>query len=312
MVLDPIPEPPPLERRRPVLAPPAPEADRLVARVLLRTGTVLPARVHLETLAGRRQLDLPALLDLAESRWRTGDPGGAGEAALAYLESGGEAPLGFLIAAEATNSAGRPGEARKLARRALDDLAEPLDAVFAGQSRSGIWPHDPAAPAAPAATLFAAPASDAARGGRIGLTLDARPGGPAPTAAAPSEPVVEPAAASVESQPDRSLWDAEPAPAGTAAPVAPVTAQSELDAARAALEAGDPRAAAVRLAIVLRMSPALAPVVLDLVGQLPGPDFDLLRGDALRLVGHEAAAERAFAAAADALRDQQPPTRSPE
>ena len=51
------------------------------------------------------------------------------------------------------------------------------------------------------------------------------------------------------------------------------------------------------------MSPALAPVVLDLVGQLPGPDFDLLRGDALRLVGHEAAAERAFAAAADALRE---------
>ena len=105
-------------------------------------------------------------------------------------------------------------------------------------------------------------------------------------------------------QPDRSLWDAGP-------PAAP-NAQVELDAARAALEAGDQRAAAVRFGIVLRMSPALAPVVLDLVGQLPGPDFDLLRGDALRLVGHEAAAERAFAAAADALREPTTPPRSPE
>jgi hypothetical protein len=199
--------------------------------------------------------------------------------------------------------------------------------VFAGQARSGIWPQDPAAPAQPAATLFAAQTSEAARGGRIGLTVDPRPptssGGaapahPGPTAAvAPSsagpsrstaaldEPgLPEPATPAAETQPDRSLWDPDPA--------APPTAQSELDAARAALDAGQPGVAAVRLAIALRMSPALAPLVLDLVGQLPGPDFDLLRGDALRLVGHEAAAERAFAAAADALRDQQRASRSPE
>jgi hypothetical protein len=318
-VMEPVVEPAPVLRRRAVLAPAAPDADRHVAHVLLRSGSVLPARVHLETLAGRRQLDLPGLLDLAESRWRTGDLGGAGEAVAAYLEAGGEAPLGFLIAAEATSAMGRPGEARKLARRALEDLTEPLDAVFAGQRRSGIWPHDPAAPPQPAATLFAGPATEAARGGRIGLTADPRP--PVPTiptghtppppppagpasAATDAEPLAEAATPSAETQPDRSLWDAEPA--------APTPAQLELDAARAALDAGDPHAAAVRLAIVLRLSPALAPLVLDLVGQLPGPDFDLLRGDALRLVGHEAAAERAFAAAADALREQQRPSRSPE
>ena len=85
---------------------------------------------------------------------------------------------------------------------------------------------------------------------------------------------------------------------------------AELDAAREALAADDLRAAAVRLAIVLRMSPALAPAVLDLIGPLPGADFDLLRGDALRLVGHEAAAERAFAAAVDSLRDPTPPRSS--
>lgn len=309
--------------RRPIHAPPSPESDRHVAHVMLRAGNVLPSRVLLETLAGRRQLDVSGLLDLAESRWRTGDLGGAGEAVAAYLEAGGEAPLGFLIAAEATSALGRQGEARKLARRAAEDLAEPLDAVFAGQARSGIWPLDPSVPAQPAGTLFAGPGAEAARGGRIGLTVDPRapspaalvaagaetgperpaPAGPAGHATDPAGPW-EPVSPPVESRPDRSIWDAD-------APAAP-DAGAELDAARAALDAGDPRAAAVRLAIVLRISPALAPVVLDVAGQLPGPDFDLLRGDALRLVGHEAAAARAFAAAADALREQQRPPRSTE
>lgn len=328
--LAPAPEPPipAAAGRRMVLVPPAPDADRRVAHVLLRAGNVLPARVHLETLAGRRQLDLPGLLDLAESRWRGGDLGGAGEAVAAYLDSGGDAPLASLIAAEATAAMGRPGEAHRLARRALDELAEPVDAVFAGQPRSGLWPPDPAIPVQPAGTLFGAPASEAARGGRIGLTLDPRPAAPpgpstvsvpatlapprptTPTATTPvaaattaGAPGVDPAA-SPESRADPGLWDAVSG--------APTAARSDLDAARAALDAGDPRGAAVRLAIVLRMSPALAPLVLDLVGQSPGPEFDLLRGDALRLVGHEAAAERAFAAAADALRQPQPPSRSSE
>ncbi len=299
---------------RTVLAPAGPHDDLRVAHVLLRNGNALPARVHLETLAGRHQLNAQGLLDLAESRWRTGDPAGAGEAVAAYVGAGGEEPLGFLIAAETASLAGRPGEARKLARRALETLDQPLDAVFAGQPRSGLWPHDPAAPAQPVATLFAAQPASAARGGRIGLTSDppsTNRTGPSPTpvphatAAEQARVDAEPGPLPplpAEVRPERSIWEQ--------APERVPAAQSELDAARAILEAGDPRGAVVRLSIVLRTSPALAPAVLELVGQLPGPDFDLLRGDALRLVGHEAAAERAFASAADALRNPAP--RSPE
>lgn len=300
-------------------------ADLRIAHLMLRCGNALPARVQLETLAGRQALDARGLLDLAESRWRTGDLAGAGDAVVAYLEAGGSDAVGYLIAAEATAALGRPGEARKLARRALEDLALPLDVVFAGQARSSIWPRDPTAPAQAAATLFAPPATEAARGGRIGLTSDSQgardarptvaagPGAPSGHGPNPAAHLDDPGfnraadpqatgsdAVSAELKPDRSLWDS-----GRDAQLS--HAAAELDAAREALEANDPRAVAVRLGIVLRISPALAPAVLELAGELPGPDFDLLRGDALRLVGREAAAERSFAAAADALRQPPPP-----
>ena len=74
----------------------------------------------------------------------------------------------------------------------------------------------------------------------------------------------------------------------------------ELDAAREALAAGDRSGAAIRLAIVLRLAPVLAPAVLDLAAAEPGAAFDLVRGDALRLVGRESQARRSFAAAARA------------
>ena len=62
--------------------------------------------------------------------------------------------------------------------------------------------------------------------------------------------------------------------------------------------AGDRSGAAIRLSIVLRLAPSLAPAVLDLAAAEPGPQFDLVRGDALRLVGRESQARRAFASAA--------------
>ena len=60
-------------------------------------------------------------LDLAEVRWRTGDLAGAGRG-----RQGGDRPrasrnpLAFVIAAEAVAALGRPAEARRLSRRALD------------------------------------------------------------------------------------------------------------------------------------------------------------------------------------------------
>ena len=57
--------------------------------------------------------------------------------------------------------------------------------------------------------------------------------------------------------------------------------------------------AAIQLALALRASPALAPAVLDLARDQEGAAFDLIRGDAYRLVGREGEARRSFAAAAD-------------
>ena len=65
------------------------------------------------------------------------------------------------------------------------------------------------------------------------------------------------------------------------------TGARELDLGRAALEAGDPTRPRVRLGLVLRLAPALAPAVLDLVGGRTEPGLALVRGDAYRLVGRE-------------------------
>jgi hypothetical protein len=67
------------------------------------------------------------------------------------------------------------------------------------------------------------------------------------------------------------------------------------------MEAGDILHAVVQLGLVLRVSPGLAPAVLDVAGSTAGAGFDLVRGDAYRLVGHEAEAQRAYAAATATL-----------
>lgn len=242
--------------------------DRRLARLHLRTGARALARVELETLAGAGGLDEESLLDLAEIRWRTDDLTGAGEAAAAYLASGREAPLALVIVAEATAALGRPSEARRLADRAVHLIDGPLDLVFAGMPHHDVWPVPPVerlevvGAEQPRPDERLAPAEVAAVAG--GAT---RPE-PAPVVAVSTDP------------------EAMPDPA------------AELDAARAAIAAGDRSGAAIRLAVVLRLAPALAPAVLDIAAAEPGPGFDLVRGDALRLVGRESQARRSFAAAA--------------
>ena len=101
-----------------------------------------------------------------------------------------------------------------------------------------------------------------------------------------------------------SLWDAHlhGAHPHAALPVPSLPdGPTVLDAARRALETGDTSHAVVQLGLVLRVSPGLAPAVLDVAGSTPGAGFDLIRGDAYRLVGHEAEAQRAYASAATAL-----------
>ena len=109
----------------------------------------------------------------------------------------------------------------------------------------------------------------------------------------PLAPVVTAADAPIVAVPMAAAAD----PARDAAEAMPDPG-AELAAARDALAAGDRAGAAIRLAVVLRLAPSLAPAVLDLAGTEPGSEFDLVRGDALRLVGRETQARRSFVAAA--------------
>ncbi len=251
-------------------------------------------------MAGNGRLDDDGLLDLAEVRWRTGDLPGAGEASAAFLTSGRESVLALVIAAEATAALGRPGEARRLAGRALEAADGPLEPLFAGLPRSQIWPQDPAGPAEPAGAFFGDEGSrpaGRATAGAVGATA----GAVRPT---DTRPVTTDEAGMPGEALPASLWDAHlhgahphaalPAPALPDGPTA-------LDAARRALDAGKAQDAVVQLGIVLRVSPALAPAVLDVAGSTAGAGFDLIRGDAYRLVGHEAEAQRAYASAASTL-----------
>jgi hypothetical protein len=251
-------------------------------------------------MAGNGTLDDDGLLDLAEVRWRTGDLPGAGEASAAFLTSGRESVLALVIAAEATAALGRPGEARRLAGRALEAADGPLEPLFAGLPRSPIWPQDPADPAEPAGAFFGDEGSrpaGRATAGAVGATA----GAVRPT---DTRPVTTDEAGMPGEALPASLWDAHlhgahphaalPAPALPDGPTA-------LDAARRALGAGEAQDAVVQLGIVLRVSPGLAPAVLDVAGSTAGAGFDLIRGDAYRLVGHEAEAQRAYASAASTL-----------
>ena len=105
-------------------------ADLVLARLHLRLGSLGLARAELETLAGRNALDDEGIRDLAEVRWRTGDLAGAGDAAAAYLASQPDDVLALVIAAEMQAHLGRPGEARRLAGRALAASAGPIDAAL--------------------------------------------------------------------------------------------------------------------------------------------------------------------------------------
>jgi tetratricopeptide (TPR) repeat protein len=232
-------------------------ADLRLAHLHLKTGSLALARAELEAMAGTAELDDDALLDLAEVRWRTGDLTGAGEAAEAFLARARTDPLAYVIAAEAKAALGRPTEARRLAGLAMEGASDRIDELFAGEPRSGAWPHDPADRGEPAGELFPTDGPSPASFGGV--------------AAASSR--------------------------GDVAPDASPDGATALERGRVALAAGDDQAAAVQLGIALRASPMLAPAVIDALAGHTGPALDLVRGDAYRLMGNEAEAQRAFASA---------------
>ena len=253
-------------------------ADLRLARLHLRLGSLALARAELETFAGRDALDDDGLVDLAEVRWRTGDLTGAEEAAQAVLGDREDGPvLALVVAAEAAMARGRPTESRRLAERAMGISDGPIDPVFAGMPRAAVWPPDPADPPAPEPTLFDVPA--------IGPSSDPADLDPAAETTTPSRELAS-----------MALWD-DLGPGGVAAVPDLPGADAELDRGRDALVAGRRAEAAVHLGLVLRVHPAYAPAVLDLVAADRSPELAFARGDAYRLVGREAEARRAYAGA---------------
>ena len=242
--------------------------DLVLARLHLRLGSLGLARAELEGMAGSGSLDQDGLVDLAEARWRTGDLTGAGEAANAALATGSEAIVAYVVAAEATAAVGRPAEARRLASRALELADLSVGDVFAGMPRSSVWPIEPDATPT-TEPLFG---SDAVSSAPMSGSADAA--GPAA----------------------RGLWDDQPDPAADLPQAA-----DAFEGGRVSLEAGDPATASLQLSVALRLSPALAPAILELIAGADGPVMELLRGDAYRIVGHEGDARVAFASAASSV-----------
>jgi len=279
----------------------APRADDLVlARMHLRLGSLGLARTELETLAGRGALDDEATRDLAEARWRTGDIGGAGEAAGAWLERHPDDILGLVIAAEAQATLGRPAEARRLAGRAIEAADGSLDPVFAGMQRSAIWPVEPGSSVGQTGVLF-----DDLHPGPRPLSRQATDAGAAAAGGfapgMPHEPF-EPGVPDVFGGP--SLWgdDAD----GSDATDDALDPTILFHRGRVALEDGRTAEAATGLILALRSTPGLAPAILDLLAGRSDPILVLVRGDAQRIVGHETEAMRDHAAAAGAIAEDEP------
>jgi hypothetical protein len=289
--------------------------DLVLARLHLRLGSLSLARAELETLAGKDMLDADGVVDLAEVRWRTGDITGAGEAAALVVDDDDAPLLVLVVAAEAAAARGRPTEARRIAARAMAVADGSIDAVFAGMPRSPAWPPDPAAPPPSPTTMFDGPHPGRGTGGRPPRVAR---GGPAndermASASGFAEPLPPEAAVPGAT----GLWDEDlaataEAEAETAAAVDASLPSGEeaLDAGRSLLDADDVGGAALQLALVLRIAPALAPAVIELVGERHDPGLAFVRGDAYRLVGRELDARRAYADAARPPGDvrSEPPT----
>ena len=248
--------------------------DLLLARAHLRLGQYSFARAELETLVVRGEMDGDGLADLAEARWRTGELPGAGAAAQAHLDAGGERTSALVIAAEAAVADGRVADAQRLADRVLQG-GDDLDAIFAGLPRSRVW-------------RVAGPSEEPMEGGPAEATTGLASDGPPSLTAA-----------------------ATPAPADAATVVETGSGGAHRLIAFAATALRDDRSrAAVELALVLRSEPSLAPAVLELIARVKdgGPSrsaaaLEVVRGDAYRLIGRPREAEQSYARAVTLLSD---------
>ena len=286
-----------------------PDALRL-AGLHLRTGAYRLARVELEELAGRDALDGPAVLDLAEVRWRTGDLRGAAAAAAAWLRLEGDEPraararaLAHVIVAESAFVRGREQDVRDNIIEALLDLGAPPGAI-PGSAAPAAPPSDGAPsseqPAGPKAIqrLAIAPLPP-----EIETALDAVFGGIPPRADA------WPAFGPGETIQALSLAADGARDASVAAFFEPESRAQLLAAAEARRRAGQLPAAAEILALALRDEDASATDILA-VAEAGLRDADragaaawarlglvLVRADSLHVLGRHEEAAMAYASA---------------
>ena len=276
-------------------------AGRL-ARVHLRGGLLTLARATLEGMAGAGTLDREAMADLAEVRWRSGDLEGAADAARAHQASGGSEPMVALIIAEDLAHAGQATDGQGVARSVQQRVGGAIDILFALEPRSPIWPQ---ADDGWMATGSAEP-------GHWGLLV----GGSevaAPTAQTwQLVPIVQPTPEPMVSFPAGR--------GGLGQPGGPTSVRGEVISGRMAgeeleavdrdLAAGETAAATQRLAVLLRLDPALAPIILtaaDRAASAVAPDsgdlaaIHLVRGDAYRFLGRDIEAAAAYQQAHQAL-----------
>lgn len=318
------------------LTPRSAHDDVRLARIHLRLGMLSIARAELEDLERRAALGRRDQAVLAEARWRTGEASGAAAAAAAHLDAGGGDPVAIAIAVEAAAAEGRPAEARRLMDRLEDLDASAVDALFGGMPQRAFWPSVPGstslralvegAPPDAAASPSSSDREMAERTRRlaeaeraaadevgVGISPAAAVGGATTTAGsqavlASTAPSLWGDAADAVGRPAAGESRGVPGPGATPRDMAVPAPRriehpdplEELAQAREEL-ASQPDRALLRLALVLRADPTLAPNVLDAVSLRREPAAAIIRGDAQRLLGRHLEAEAAFTAAGDAL-----------
>jgi hypothetical protein len=285
-------------------------ADARLARIHLRGGLIPLARAALEQMAGAGTLDREAFADLAEVRWRSGDLEGAAEAGHAHLGTGGDEPTVHLVLAEEHARRGRMAEAQGHAAAVWVRVGPAIDLFFAGERRAPIWPP-------PEEGWMDSRAATPGRWGLLVGGAEIATAGVTTWAAVPIAHAGLVPAAVGRTTTASTLVPPELAPQPTTGPssmtealVTGRAAGEELDVAERAVADGRPDLAVERLAVLLRLDPALAPVILGLAdraaeGMAPGTPglsaVHLVRGDALRHLGRENEAVAAYQMAHQAL-----------
>ena len=179
--------------------------------------------------------------------------------------------------------------------------AAPAEPEAAPEPETG--PEPEAAPAEPEATSEPEAAPEAVA---PAVEPAAVPPEPETGPAAPPEPEATPEPeAAVESPACAGESVAAEAPSDAAAaaeqPPDAVEANAEVASGRSYLDADDPMMAALHFGVAIRLTPASAGAVLEAIGERQDLPLQLVRGDALRLLGLEGDAGAAYMSVASAL-----------